>query len=227
MNNDKEEITKYIDNQLDKMGFYKQTEEMIFSDSKNIKVENILEKIKESNIIDEILESLKVEEEVFNSSSGKLNRRESINKHELSENFVYDDSKSLKSLKLKLNSIKGLIDFSKNKFSSNSFVQVDILFLGQRFQSKKILISSDQKIEEFFNFDLNPLNSDIEINLNFLKKISSPIHIVLIKIENDEKKIISAKSIEWRWVLAYGNITITKIKKIKFINRKNNRRNIR
>ncbi len=60
-------------------------------------------------------------------------------------------------------------------------------------------------IDQSFLLNFNPLNLDIDIDLERLKKLSSPIHLVIILLQGDEKKLVATKSLEWRWALCYGS----------------------
>jgi hypothetical protein len=183
-------IKNFVDNQLEKLGLYDKIKQFVDVNLEDEDEEKIMHKIKEAGLIDEILESFKTSED---------------------KNSKIDTNK--KCLYLKLISGKGFVDFIKNvenNLNESSYFQFDILFFGQRFQSKKIYSTSDFQIDQSFLLDFNPLKLELDINLNLLKKISSPIHIVLVHFQGDEnnfydKTLVATKSVEWRWALCYGS----------------------
>lgn len=179
-----ENIKNFVDVQLEKLGLYDKIKNIV-NDVDEVDEEKILSKIKEAGIIDQVLDNLK-----SSSDSKPLSEISRENK---------------KCLYLKLNSGKGFIDYVKNTDESCYF-QFDILFFGQRFQSKKIYASSEFRIDQSFLLDFNPLKLEVDVNINLLKKISSPIHIVLLSCKDEnERSLIATKSIEWRWALCYGS----------------------
>jgi len=177
-------IKKFIDTELNKLGLYDRVKHLveISNDEEELDEEKLIQKVKSAGIVEEILDKLKSKDAI--------------------ENSLIDKSK--KSLYLKLNSGRNFTDYISNT-SSSSYFQFDILFFGQRFISNKINTTQDFQINESFVLDFNPLKLEIDVNLNLLRKISSPIHIALVLIQDDsEKTLIATKSIEWRWVLCYG-----------------------
>lgn len=179
-------VKNFVDNHLEKLGLYEKIKGLVDL-NENMNEQDLLDKIKETGLIEEVLDKLQnSDENISNQDQGK------------------------KCLYLKLISGKGFIDYAKSKNSNRDFKTdyfcFDILFFGTRYTSKKISYSSEFKIEESFLLDYNPLNLDVEINFNLLKKISSPIHLVLSLISEDNERIlIGTKSIEWRWALCYGS----------------------
>lgn len=177
-------IKNFVDTQLDKLGLYDKIKHFVDENVEDTDEERIMMKIKEAGLIDDILEGFK------NTDIKKP---------------TTDTSK--KCLYLKMISGRGFVDYVKNmEHEEASYFQFDVLFFGQRFQSKKIYCSSDFIIDQSFLLDFNPLKLEIDVNFNLLKKISSPIHLVLVQIQGEtEKTLIATKSIEWRWALCYGS----------------------
>jgi hypothetical protein len=99
---------------------------------------------------------------------------------------------------------KGFIDYI-SFIEPNTYFYFDILFLGQRFRSKKISVTSEFNIDQIFLLDFNPLKLDINIDFETLKKLSAPIHLVMLTVCDEKKTVISTKNIEWRWTLSYGS----------------------
>lgn len=177
-------IKKFVDNELDKLGLYDRVKHLVeVSNDEEIDEEKIIAKIKNAGIVEEILEKFKTSDE---------------KKYEVLD-------KSNKSLYFKLLNGRAFVDFTR-KVEESSYFQFDILFFGQRFQSKKIYCAQEFTINESFLLDFNPLKLEIDVNFSLLRKLSSPIHIALVHIHGDsEKTLIATKSIEWRWVLCYGS----------------------
>jgi hypothetical protein len=176
-------IKKFVDTQLDKLGMYDKIKE-VFENLEETDEERIMNHIKEKGLIDEILESFRHEENSIPQTVSK------------------------KCLFLKLIQGRGFIDYSssnKQHQEEQSYFQIDILFLGQRFLSKKIFSSSQFQIDQSFILEFNPLKLDIEIDFERLKKLASPIHIVIIQHTGDQKTLVATKSLEWRWALCYGS----------------------
>jgi hypothetical protein len=175
-------IKKFVDKELNKLGLYDRIKHLVEVTEEEFDEDKIIEKIKNAGIVEEVLEKFKSTDEIK------------------SETF----NKSKKCLYLKLVSGRGFVDYAR-KIEESSYFQFDILFFGQRFQSKKIYTAPEYVINESFLLDFNPLQLEIDVNLNLLRKISSPIHIALVLIHCDsEKTLIAKKSLEWRWVLCYG-----------------------
>jgi hypothetical protein len=181
-------VKNFVDNHLEKLGLYDKIKGLI-NINESMNEQELMERIKESGLIDEVLEKIQNSEVQINNLQDRFEK---------------------KCLYLKLISGKGFIDYAKNKNSdrdvNSDYFQFDILFFGQRYTSKKISYSSEFIIDQSFLLDYNPLKLDLEINLNLLKKISSPIHLVLSLVSEDGDSILVAtKSIEWRWTLCYGS----------------------
>ena len=202
-NANKDNLKMMINAQLDKMGLYEKIKKMTEnSGSKN--EEEVMQKIKETGLVDEIMASFN---EAKNKEKNKNIQNINLNK------IQYDNSLKLF---LKLNKASNFIDYEnqnlldQNTSHSPSYFVFDIQFFGQRFHTKKIQTGSQFIIDESFLLDFNPLNLEYELNYNILRKINSPIHIVILlyNASDNSTKIISSKSIEWRWVLCYGNYKI-------------------
>ena len=181
-----ESIKRMVEFQLDREGIYDKLKEYIENEEDETK---LLEKLQNEGIIDEILNNFDGLGSNVNQVNNKINE-------------AHKSSKK-KCLYFKILKGKGFVDFSDRQ--DDIYFQLDVLFLGQRFISKKISPAIDFLIDEIFIFDFNPLKLDIDLDLERLKKLSSPIQIVLVKINGNEKTLIANKSIEWRWVLCYGN----------------------
>lgn len=182
-----ENIKRFIDTKLDNLGVYNKIKNYVEEVDGNEDEEHLMNKIKEAGLIEEILECFKSQE------SGKS-----------------EIDKSKKCLYFKIVQGKGFVDYINiNKFDKNDqenyYFQFDILFLGQRFVSKKVMSSGEFTVDQSFILEFNPLKLDIEIDLERMKKLSCPIHVVIILINGDEKKLVATKSIEWRWALCYGS----------------------
>jgi hypothetical protein len=180
-------VKKFVDHELEKLGLYEKIKNFVDEGNPDdLDEERIIDKIKNAGLIDEIMEKFRATDE--------------------SKKVPMDNTK--KCLYLKLMSGRGFIDYVKNSElgDSSSYFQFDILFFGQRFQSKKIYSTSDFVIDQSFILDFNPLKLELDINFNLLRKISSPIHIVLLQFYGDgERSLVATKSIEWRWALCYGS----------------------
>lgn len=204
-----ENIKNVIDYQLHKLGFYEKIKKFVdenFIENENFNLndeEIVMNKIKEAGLVDEIVSNL-IEREPETSNNLPVEKVPDI---------------TSRCLFLKLISGKGFVDYIKPLRVDNSnnlnlqtnseeiVHQIDILFFGQRFQSKKFFpYSSEFQIQDSFVLNFNPLKLDLEINFNLLKKISSPVHLVLIEINKitNGRKLIATKSLEWRWTLCYG-----------------------
>lgn len=184
-----ENLKNLVNNKLENLGLYEQINAISSQDNADEQI--IMQKIKESGLIDEIMNSLKTVEKISPQTI---------------ENSI-DQNQSQPSLLLKLTQGRGFIDYNLKSINSNvpSYFMIDISFFGQRFYSKKIPTATEFQIDETFLLDFNPLKLDFELSFSFLKTISNPIHIVILLIEGDEKKIVATKSIEWRWALCYGS----------------------
>jgi len=174
-------IKNFVDAQLDKIGVYNRIKTFVEDNIDNVDEENLITRIKEGGIIDEICENFK--------SIG------------LENNKIIDKDRRM--IYFKLIQGKGFVDFL-NGVDPNTYFQFDILFLGQRFKSKNIKASAEFNIDQIFLLDFNPLKLDISIDFETLKKLSSPIHIVMLTVCEDKRTIISTKNLEWRWTLSYG-----------------------
>jgi hypothetical protein len=170
-------IRRFIDLELEKQGLYGRVKEFVDIDDDE---ERLMDKIRETGLIDEIMENFK-------------NTR---------VNDIQDASK--KCLYMKLNTGRGFVDYAGSNLES-AYFKFDILFLGQRFQSKKIRATCDFLIEQSFVLDFNPLKLDLEVDFERLKRLSSPIHVVMVLIQGDSIKLVGTKMIEWRWALCYGS----------------------
>jgi hypothetical protein len=170
-------IKKFVDVELERQGLYNKIKDFVEMDDDE---ERLMDKIRETCLIDEIMENFK----------------------NTNVNDIPDSSK--KCLYMKLTNGRGFVDYVGSSMES-AYFRFDILFLGQRFQSKKIRVSSDFLIEQSFILDFNPLKLDLEVDFERLKRLSSPIHIVMILIQGDTVKLVGTKMIEWRWALCYGS----------------------
>lgn len=194
-----ENLQKIVHSQLEQMGLYDKIQEL--TEDQNLTEEEVMEKIKKSGLLDEIMTSIQKPQQQEDKPFS-LNQSSSPSSQSTSKLSLY----------LKLNEGHSFIDFANNTSIINqgqnktpSFFEFDIEFFGQRFHSKKIPTCSEFAINETFIMDFNPLNNDVELSYSILKKIASPIHIVILLHEDDTTKIISSKSIEWRWALCYGS----------------------
>jgi hypothetical protein len=170
-------IRRFVDVELEKQGLYNKIKDFVELDDDE---DRLMDKIRETGLIDEIMENFR--------NTGV--------------NDIPDNNK--KCLYLKLNTGRGFIDYAGSNLES-AYFKFDILFLGQRFQSKKIRASSDFLIEQSFVLDFNPLKLDVEVDLERLKRLSSLIHIVMVLVQGDSVKLVGTKMIEWRWALCYGS----------------------
>lgn len=181
-----ESIKRMVEFQLDREGIYDKLKEYIEKEDDENK---LMEKLQEEGIIDEILNN-------FDGLGANANQI---------KNKMNEAHKGLKKKCLYFKILKGksFVDFSERE--EDTYFQFDVLFLGQRFLSRKISPSVDFFVDEIFIFDFNPLKLDIDLDLERLKKLSSPVHVVLLKVNGHEKTLVANKTIEWRWVLCYGN----------------------
>lgn len=175
-------IKTFLDSHLESKGIYDKLNNLINKDEL-LDEDAIADKIHQEGIIDDLIDEL--------GNIGTLKKEE---------------KKQQKGLYLKLNQISDFYEF--NNSDVNVKLEFDILFLGQRVKSKKFNCSSEINLDQAFFLDFNPTNLDINIDFDNLLRVSSLIHIVIIKIDNSEeeskREIISTKLIEWRWVLCYG-----------------------
>jgi len=174
-------IKNFVDAQLDKIGVYNKIKSFVEENIDEVDEENLITRLKEGGVIDDIIEN-------FNSRG--IENKKGIDKN---RRMIY----------FKLLRGKGFVDYL-NFVEPNTYYQFDVLFLGQRFKSKKISVSSEFNIDQIFLLDFNPLKLDISIDFETLKKLSAPIHIVMLTICDDKKTVISTKNLEWRWTLSYG-----------------------
>ena len=163
-------IKSFVDNEMEKVGVFDKLKKYIDDEHEETE-EGLVRRIKEAGIIDEIIDNLK-------NWGGEKQEKE-----EKGQRMIY----------LKLFSGKGFIDYVN--VDDDSYFQFDILFLGQRFQSKKIPCNPEFTIEQGFLLDLNPLKTDIKVDFETLKKLSSPIHIALILVQGDNRSLVATKNI--------------------------------
>ena len=116
-------IKNFVDNELDKIGVFEKLKKYIEEENEESE-EGLVRRIKEAGIIDEIIDNIK------NWGAEKQT------KEEKGQRMVY----------LKLFSGKGFIDYVNPE--EDSYFVFDILFLGQRFSTKKIPCSSEFVIEQ-------------------------------------------------------------------------------
>jgi hypothetical protein len=170
-------IKRFVDVELEKQGLYDKIKDYVDLDDDE---DRLMDKIRETGLIDEIMENFK---------------RTNVND-------IPDNNR--KCLYLKLTNGRGFIDYAGSNMES-AYFRFDIVFLGQRFQSKKIRACSDFLIEQSFVLEFNPMKLDLVVDFERLKALSSPIHIVMILIQGDNVKLVGTKMIEWRWALCYGS----------------------
>jgi centrosomal protein CEP76 len=194
-----EYIKSYLDSQLDNMGVYKKLMKNFDNDDLNDE-DTLLKKLNDEGIVENIIENL-----------GKWGE----------DNIVKIQSKSQKGLFIKISSCTDFMDFVKP--DSNTKLGIDILFLGQRFQTNPVFVNTEMVIEQGFFLDFNPTKLNTNLDLDNLLHLSSPIHLVIYLIKTDSVNINSTnnnvnnlyssqevislyatKTIEWRSVLAYG-----------------------
>ena len=116
-------INSFVDTELDKIGVFDKLKKYIDEENEDNE-EGLIRRIKEAGIIDDIIDNIK--------NWGV----ENIKKEDKAQKMIY----------LKLISGKGFIDYINSE--DDSYFQFDILFLGQRFQSKKILCNPEFSIEQ-------------------------------------------------------------------------------
>ena len=116
-------IKNFVDTELEKIGVFDKIKKYMDEENDDNE-ENLIKRIKEAGIIDEIIDNIK------NWGIDKSN------KEEKGQRMIY----------FKLFSGKGFIDYVNP--SDDSYFQFDILFLGQRFQSKKIPCNPEFSIEQ-------------------------------------------------------------------------------
>ena len=191
----------------------------------NVKKEQLInlanEKMKEQGF-DKVIEDLLAENKNISSieelkqeliKQGKLKElMDSLTKPQQTHQRVSYSSSS-KNIHLYLNLKQGhsFIDHDTNKIIDTQsdkppvYLEFDIQFFGKRYHTPKIPASGDFNINQSFTLDFNPLHTDIDLTYNILRKIQSPIHVVLLEHENGVTRILSSKNIEWRWALCYGS----------------------
>ena len=200
-----ETIQKLVSEHLEKMGLPEILQNI--ADIENDNEEELMKKIKNSGIISEIMTSLK--------------------KQPKSPFEDTDYPKNKLGLYIKLERGNNFLDYDTNNIIQEHLVvqyfEIDIQFCGQRYHTKRIPTSSDFVIDESFLMDFNPLNYDIELTYNILKKNSSPVHLVLLLYDSSGySRVVASKSIEWRWTLCYGSWKIeVDLKSINSLNNVN------
>ena len=184
-----ESIKKVVVEHLDKMGIAEKVRELDLDVDDE---EEAIKKIKSSGIINEIMESLKME------PKSPFEDDASFPKNKLG-------------LYIKIEQGHNFIDYDLNNIGNPNndiiqYFQFDVQFCGQRFHSRKIPTSGDFMVDETFLLDFNPLDYDIELTYNILKKRNTPCHIVILLYEpSGNVRMVASKSIEWRWALSYGS----------------------
>lgn len=116
-------IKSFIDSELDKIGVFDKLKKYIDDEHEDTE-EGLVRRIREAGVVDEIIDNMK------NWGIDKPA------KEEKGQRMIY----------LKLFSGKGFIDYVN--VEDDSYFQFDILFLGQRFQSKKIPCNPEFTIEQ-------------------------------------------------------------------------------
>jgi hypothetical protein len=81
---------------------------------------------------------------------------------------------------------------------------VSVCCFGQIRRSKKIDIAKKPIFNEIFSFEIS--NEEKQLQLKHLIRLSEPIHVVLIRIDNNKQEIIAAQKMEWRRVLVTGTL---------------------
>lgn len=169
-------IKSFLDNYMKNSGMYQKINQIIGDNINPEDEDNIIRRIKDKGILNELLEGFK--------------------------NYEIKDTTTLQNcLMMKIVSGSNFIDYQKDE----GYFIFDILFLGQRFETKPFPISSNFSINESFILHFNPLKLDIKLDMDNLKRLSCPIHIVMLSIDGNHRKIVASKSLEWRWTLTYGS----------------------
>ena len=119
-----ESIKRMVEFQLDREGIYDKIKDYL---EKEDDEEKLLEKLQEEGVIDEILNN-------FDGLGNDVNQI---------KNKINDAHKGTKKkcLYFKISKGKSFVDFSDRE--DDTYFQFDVLFLGQRFISKKIVPSID------------------------------------------------------------------------------------
>ena len=185
-------IKTFLDNHLENLGVYNKLKDEFTNENLNDE-DLILKKLKDEGIIDNIMEGL-----------GKWGEDNSVKLKNKSQQ---------KGMFIKFTKISEFNEFAKS--DPDMKLEIDILFLGQRFQTKPVFVNTDMYLEQGFFLDFNPTKLDIKIDLDNLLRLSSPVHLVLMSVSTDpltgeiKKSLLATKSIEWRWILAYGSWKIS------------------
>ena len=174
-------LRSFIDSKLERDGLFVKLKQQI----SGVQDEDLIkERIQGSGIIDEIIESFK----------GMSN--------------VNVPDKRKRGILLKLIKGEDFIDFED--ISNDATFTFDIAFLGSRYVSKPIPASCDFNIDQQFLLSLNPTDLNINPELDKLRRLYSPIHIVMLLNEGPVSRTVSVTNIEWRWILCYGGNQIKK-----------------
>lgn len=181
-------IKSYLDAHLENMGIYKKLMDEFTKEDLNDE-ELIMKRIQEEGLVDNLVESI--------SKWGVEEEEKKKNK----------DKSTQKGIFMKINSGSEFVDFVKQ--DPNTKLVIDVLFLGQRFKTKPIYVSDEMNIDQCFFMDFNPNKIDIQLDLENLLRLSTPIHLVLMTISKNDsglntRKLLATKSLEWRWALSFG-----------------------
>lgn len=189
MNNIKIDYIKhYIDSHLEKTGVYSK----LNSKFNNIDFSNeddLIEKLNEEGIIDNILDSIN-------------NNWDSLSPHQTKPNQ--------KGIFIK---IKKASNFHEFLLKADFQIGIDILFLGERVNTKPVFAGSEMIIDQGFFMEFNK-NGETRLDIDNLLRLYSPIHLVIYSISKgkdgiDEKNLLGTKLIEWRWCLCFGTWSVT------------------
>jgi len=106
---------------------------------------------------------------------------------------------------MKLQYGKAFVDFVGREVAGATF-QLHIQFLQQRFASKKVPCSAEPVFDDSFLLNLSTPESG-SVDFSSLVKLSSPIHVVLVKEINGKREVIATKNIEWRLMLCTSTLS--------------------
>ena len=186
----KEQLLNLANQKMNEQGFDNAINELL-AENKNISsIEELKQELKKQGKFQELMNSL-------------------TKPQQTQQRVSYSSSKNIH-LYLNLKQGHSFIDHDTNKIIDTQsdkppvYLEFDIQFFGKRYHTPKIPASGDFNINQSFTLDFNPLHTDIDLTYNILRKIQSPIHVVLLEHENGVTRILSSKNIEWRWALCYG-----------------------
>ena len=124
---------------------------------------------------------------------------------------IAEDNIPLDDVNLKITVIegKGFTDYMDNS-ERNKKVRVGISFLRNRKLTKPVDASLQPLIDQTFLMSFGSIFEANQTTFDYLLKLKSPLSISLIEENNDtgNRKLLSEKNIEWRFLLSHRSLTM-------------------